>query len=163
MRIGFTGTQMGMTVLQKRMLYFITTPSGMIYPNHKKFVDSPVNAPTLHGESEFHHGDCIGADEESHHIVRIFSPHTSIFIHPPIKENKRANTYNRLAPNQYLMPLKDYLDRNKDIVDDTEILIGTPEGMEEVTRSGTWSTIRYAMKQKHPVFIIYPDGSVETR
>ena len=36
----------------------------------------------------------------------------------------------------------------------------TPQGNEEVMRSGTWATVRRARKQDKPIFIINPDGSL---
>ena len=53
MKIGFTGTQAGMSKKQK--LAFISLLSEI----DKKF-----------SVREFHHGDCIGADEESFDIVK---------------------------------------------------------------------------------------------
>ena len=53
---------------------------------------------------------------------------------------------------------KDYLDRNHDIVDETELLIACPKEPEEITRSGTWATIRYARKKKKKLRIILPNG-----
>lgn len=118
-RMGFTGTQKGMSDKQKRA--FIA------------FVKE--NKP-----SEFHHGDCIGADSEAHDIVEHYSPNTKIIIHPPKDAKKRA-----FKSGEEVLNERDYLDRNKDIVDHTDILVATPKGKEEL-RSGTWSTIRYAKK-----------------
>ena len=53
---------------------------------------------------------------------------------------------------------KDYLERNHDIVDETDMLIATPGEEQEVQRSGTWATIRYARKQKRTILTIYPSG-----
>lgn len=53
---------------------------------------------------------------------------------------------------------EDLLARNRDIVDETEILIACPGHMHEELRSGTWSTIRYAVKIQRPHIIIWPDG-----
>lgn len=50
---------------------------------------------------------------------------------------------------------KPYLKRNIDIVDNTDILIGCPSG-EEIVRSGTWHTIRYAKKQNKKIMMIRP-------
>jgi hypothetical protein len=56
---------------------------------------------------------------------------------------------------------KEYLDRNHDIVDSSDLLIAVSESTVEVLRSGTWATIRYAKKLRKPIKIIYPDGKVE--
>jgi hypothetical protein len=52
---------------------------------------------------------------------------------------------------------KDFLERNRDIVDRVEILIAAPEG-PEVQRSGTWSTVRYARGKVIPIYLLRPKG-----
>lgn len=140
LRIGFTGTQEGMSIAQLSTFYDWFPKSA----------------------SQFHHGDCVGADENADGIVRMIAPDTTIVIHPPSDSKKRAfcpkNTP-RTGTIDIVHPVKPYLDRNKDIVDDTRYLIATPKGPEEL-RSGTWSTIRYARKLGRPIMIIYPDGTV---
>lgn len=76
-------------------------------------------------------------------------------IHPPINPAKRA-----WCTGDFTYPEKDYLDRNRDIVNCTDILITCPSGYTEKLRSGTWATIRYARKIGKTVVIIFPDGSI---
>lgn len=132
MRIGFTGTQRGMTPDQKRVLEDLLRRS----------------------DGEFHHGDCIGADAEAHDLAKEL-PYW-IIVHPPVFNSKRAwkGGHEIRAP-------KDYLDRNKDIVAETERLVAAPGEPQEQLRSGTWSTIRHARKLKRRVYIIMPDGYVK--
>lgn len=135
-RIGFTGTQHGMTVEQKTALEAI-------------FIRLRVK--------EFHHGDCIGADEEAHEIAR---GHTdTIVIHPPDKDDKRAfctvAKVNRREP-------KPYLKRNEDIVRESDLLIAAPYESTEKWRSGTWATVRYARRARVSLMIIQPDGFIVT-
>jgi hypothetical protein len=120
MRIGFTGTQIGMTLLQQEEFVLFCQENNII---------------------EFHHGDCIGADEQAHNIVREFFPLVRIIIHPPINSSKRA-----FCKGDVLWTPKEYLDRNKDIVNESDTVIAAPKENIEVLRSGTWSTIRYAKK-----------------
>jgi hypothetical protein len=134
--IGFTGTQVGMTVNQLRELKTLLL----------------TLLPT-----DFHHGDCIGADAQAHDLVLETIPiKVFMHIHPPDVRSKRA-----FKIGDDLWPEKPYLVRNHDIVDATTILIATPKGPEEL-RSGTWATIRYARKQKKHIYIVYPDGVVKT-
>jgi len=128
MKIGFTGTQQGMTVIQLLSV-----------------------AKLIQGSDEFHHGDCVGADAEAHSIAWLLE--TSIIKHPPDDDKKRAFS----RGGKEVEP-KPYLVRNRDIVDATDVLIAAPSGPETV-RSGTWSTVRYAAKQKKSIFVIMPDGS----
>jgi hypothetical protein len=129
MRVGFTGTQRGMTNAQ--LATFRSLVRGW--------------------RGEFHHGDCVGADEQAHAFAAEVGLKT--VCHPPINESKRAFTRNDVT----LEP-KEYLDRNKDIVRDTEILVATPGEFEEQLRSGTWSTVRYARRMGRGIWIVPPDG-----
>lgn len=137
MRIGFTGTRQGLTVAQRDELRRLLRNKN---PSH------------------FHHGDCIGADRDAHMLVRqlcrTHTPRISIILHPPIDDSQRAFCFGwdiARAPLQYL-------ERNHAIVDETDELIACPQGHEEL-RSGTWATIRYALRVGKPVTIIMPDGS----
>lgn len=103
-----------------------------------------------------HHGDCIGADADFHRLAELNGLKTH--GHPPINSSKRA-----FCKFDVIEEPKEYLDRNKDIVDAVDWMIFTPETKEEVLRSGTWSTVRYARKQKKPYIIVFPDGSVEDK
>lgn len=99
----------------------------------------------------FHHGDCIGADSEAHDLVRTYFKKTKIVIHPPSDEKERAFK----EGDRSFLPI-DYLTRNKDIVDMCDTLIAAPETKDEVQRSGTWSTIRYAWKKNKRCIILIP-------
>jgi len=101
--------------------------------------------------TEFHHGDCIGADAEAHHIVRTFFPHVKIIGHPPVNESKRA-----FCTFDEVRPADEYLVRNRAIVMCSDLLVATPGEAEEQLRSGTWSTVRYARHCEIPVKILVP-------
>jgi len=133
-KVGFTGTQCGMTYRQKSSFEKLIK---MIYV------------------SEFHHGDCVGADTEAQNIVKKESTAIAIHIHPPKDPSRRA--FNK---SDYIFEEKEYLERNHDIVDAANVLIATPKTFIEQQRSGTWATIRYARKMRKSIFIIKPDGAV---
>lgn len=130
-KFGFTGTQRGMTAAQRDAL-----------------------RGYLRGiRGEFHHGDCIGADSQAHEIADCMG--YRIIGHPPSNPSKRAwRTCHELRPE------KPYLDRNKDIVLETLLLIACPRETQEIHFSGTWSTVRFARKQSKSVVLIFPDGAV---
>jgi hypothetical protein len=134
MSIGFTGTQDGMTPEQ----------SG----NLKKALHA------LGRYSDFHHGDCMGADAQAHDIA--VSMNYKVILHPPSNSNKRAFC----LANEVRKPLE-YLDRNTEIVKETEVLIACPKEMTEQLRSGTWATVRRARKLSRNVIILFPDGSMK--
>lgn len=151
MKIGFTGTQRGMTESQKEFL--------------KEILEMKVC-------TEFCHGDCIGSDAQANQIA--INLGISIFtIFPPELTKKRAFCFN---PNKMemgyewntidvadfysikvkWMPENKYLERNKHIVDSVDWMIATPKEFEHSIRSGTWATIRYAWKRKKGITIIPP-------
>lgn len=132
LRVGSTGTQRGTTAAQKATVMSIVT-SWM--------------------PQEWHHGDCVGADEEVHRIVHSFAPECKLVGHPPANSAKRA-----FCKFDTLLPALPYLERNHNIVDQVDALVATPGEEFEVLRSGTWATVRYAIKLKIPTYIIVPSG-----
>jgi hypothetical protein len=140
MRLGFTGTQRGMTRPQ------LAAVASWLWDH----------ALDISGA---HHGDCIGADEQFDGQLDVFCITT--VIHPPIVAAKRAFCLSKRkgAGAVWETPPAEYLARNRHIVDGTDRLIATPGEMTEQLRSGTWSTVRYARRLKHPIRIFWPDGS----
>lgn len=135
-KIAFTGTQVGMTDSQLSIIrLFIKTHLDEI--------------------QEVHHGDCIGADDDFHTLVRLHS-NIKIVIHPPKNKSKRA-----FKQGDLILEPDEYLKRNHDIVDTCDILLATPKENEEVLRSGTWATIRYGKKSGKVVIIIFPNGELK--
>ncbi len=130
MIIGFTGTQIGMTEIQKEKV------KSFLLKNNIELV---------------RHGDCVGADSDFHNICAELK--LKIIIHPPNIKSKRA-----FCKGDIILPEKWYIDRNHDIVDGCDLLIGTPQQDTEQLRSGTWATIRFGKKTNKKVIIIYPDG-----
>ena len=129
----------------------------MTIPQRRSFMRQMRRLKARKELNEFHHGDCVGADSDADHIVRLVSPRAKIHIHPPEKDFKRAHTF---IEGDTMYPAKPYLDRNHDIVDAVDILFATPKTNGEVIRSGTWATIRYARKQGKKVVLIRPDGTI---
>ena len=130
---GFTGTQRGLTAVQRERLVALFTHLS--------------TRPTA-----FHHGDCIGADHEAWQIASRLPFH--LVCHPPIIGAKRAFTQN----HEEYTPAP-YLERNHDIVNASWLLVATPGEMTEQLRSGTWATVRYARKRGIRIITIFPDGS----
>lgn len=135
MKLGFTGSQLGVTAPQEASLRQVLADL----------------VPT-----EGHHGLCVGADAAFHRVLWELFPDCKTVGYPP--KNKRAY---QIQVCDEMRQEKEYLDRNKNIVNETSILIACPATAREIIRSGTWSTVRYARKLKRPVWIIYPDGHVE--
>ena len=134
LKVGFTGTQEGMTNEQWKTVF--------------SFMERLAKTYNLEG----HHGDCIGADSDFHSICRILG--ARVETHPPDNPVKRAYCEADASHKE-----KPYLVRNQDIVNVSGILFGTPRETKEQLRSGTWSTIRKGRKRVDiPVVIVRPDG-----
>jgi hypothetical protein len=137
MKIGFTGTQTGMTEQQKHLI------KDFIQRNKKRI-------------DEVHHGDCIGADKDFHKIAR----HELIptVIHPPVNNSKRAFCQGSVRDP------KPYLERNQDIINECALLIATPKDFQRpdsLKGQGTWYTVTHTEKRGKKVLIVYPDGTTE--
>jgi hypothetical protein len=99
--------------------------------------------------TEFHHGGCVGADLQAHNVVSLVAPKCQIVVHPSTLETwsvvkiiLRCLDKKRVE----LRPEEPPLERNKDIVTESDCLVVAPRSNVEILRSGTWSTFRYARK-----------------
>ena len=138
-KVGFTGTRDGMT--KQQIEWF------------KKYINNNII-------SEFHHGACKGADVQAHQIVwDAITSVLKIIVHRPINR-KYEGIYRNTDCDVIELPRKDYLERDRDIVNQTDVLIAMPKSDDE-NRSGTLYTINYAKKQSKEVIIVYPDGRTE--
>lgn len=129
-RVGFTGTQRGMSERQKSDL--------------TKFLFRLFEPGT-----EFHFGDCVGADAEAAALAAKMG--FVLHSHPPSISMKRAH-----YPAMVVYPAKPYLSRNQDIVNAAHVLVACPAQPKEVLRSGTWATVRFAGKQGVNVVVFPP-------
>lgn len=128
-RTGFTGTREGMTEAQQ--------------------VSLRVVLKLLSGW--WHHGDCFGGDAESHGIAKKMG--LFVTVHPPINPKFRA-----FCSGDETRPTYDYIERNRNIVTETQRLVAAPDTTKEEWRSGTWATVRWARKLGKPIAIIRPNG-----
>lgn len=133
---GFTGTRSGMSLTQ---LLTLTTKLWELKKAHsyeELFV--------------FHHGDAIGADREAAHVAHALG--FKVVSHPP--EN---STYRAFVVSDSVLEPRPYLQRDHDIVDASQVVFAAPlDETNEILRSGTWATIRYARKKNN--LVILPRG-----
>ena len=141
MKIGFTGTHHGMNDFQKHELTYLLN-------FYKKRCD-------LLDYREFHHGDCIGADFEAAVLAEAVG--FVVVSHPPIKAYRRG-----YGPYNIELPAKEYIARDHDIVNESDVMIATPYEDTEIVRSGTWTTIRYAKKKNKELYILTPTKGIYT-
>lgn len=124
---GFTGSRGGITMRQQLGLLRLLTIGDTL-----------------------HHGRCIGADEQADELARTYD--CKRVAHPGPKSKLTADT-----DSDEIREPKPFLERNRDIVDESYILIAAPRTLqEEWEGSGTWATIRYARKVGKPVIILDP-------
>lgn len=127
------------------------TRKGMTYEQHQKFVRL-ISRAMAAGPVVLRHGACVGVDHQVHLYAR--EGNIPVVIHPP------TNTKSMMPLDNYgycLKP-KDYLERDRDIVDNSDVLWAFPDGPRR-KGSGTWYTVCFAEMQKKPVYIVYPGGS----
>lgn len=142
--VGFTGTREGMT------------------PNQKQFVSSALFAiitDKLHSGSTFwfHHGDCLGADDEACMMAKDFG--YKIWRHPALKDAyRRAYTpANDLGAFDATDQPYSYQGRNHRIVVKSQVLIAAP--LTKHQHGGTWSTIDMARRVLKPLLITFHDNT----
>ena len=132
--VGFTGTRHGMTIKQTNQLR------------------EALKRILIVGVNGFSHGDCVGADKQANDIA-IELGYPLIRVRPPQNDKYRAFCN---GPNHEIFPVRPYIVRNHDIVNESFVLIAAPKTEAEQLRSGTWATIRYARKTGLRVLILKP-------
>ena len=146
--LGFTGSRHGLTEIQKKVLIdnIIEFRYNEIL-NFKTDINKPFNSLD---------GCCIGADDIFYNICDMLSFNTigypGFYSTHPMRSKILRNR---------MKAVKSPLQRNKNIVYNSNLMIACPNTKEEIKRSGTWATIRYTKQLIKPLIIIYPDGNIE--
>lgn len=140
MKVGFTGTRHGLTRHQVATLRHVLA----------KLFSTP-------GEHTFTHGDCVGADACAHQIVRTEHANVSIRILPSNIDVNRAFCEGAHVVEAPSEPLR----RNEKIVRLSDVVVACPSEPTEMSRGGTWFTVRAARKAKRELYIILPDGRID--
>lgn len=131
-KIGITGTRNGMT------------------PKQRKQLEDMFNLfKHTYDEFEFHHGDCVGVDVQAADLAQAVGFRT--VCHPPVKEDLRA-----FHQSDEIREPHTYFKRNRNIVDETEVLLVVPFESSPQSKGGTWYTHDYAVKGNSPVLILWP-------
>lgn len=121
--VGVTATRMGLSPAQ---LYTARRLMDEEAARHKRVV--------------FHHGDCVGGDQQLDSYARHLDWYR--VAHPGPKSGWSANcdSQERRGPVPYML-------RNRDIVDESpDLVIAAPYEMEPQPRGGTWGTIAMARR-----------------
>lgn len=145
MKIGFTGTRGGMTPEQKASV-------AVIFADYPKF--------------ELHHGACVGSDHDAV-LMASMNRDNEIVAHPgmgakaTLEENQKLLSQSAVDLSTKVVGTKTYFARNRDIVDETEILIACPPCEPMPENGGTAYTVNYAKKRGKTVLIVWPTGFIE--
>ena len=131
MKVGITGTRSGMTQVQ----------TGQV-----KLLLAELKGVQLH------HGDCVGADAEVAELARELG--YQIVCHPPEKSDLRA-----WVPADEMREPFSYFRRNRNIVDECDLLLVVPYQNSPQDQGGTWYTYSYAQKKGKNNVIVWPDGT----
>ena len=135
MKVGITGTREGATEYQLAELRKVLAE--------------------LKG-TEFHHGDCNGVDVQAAAIARELG--YRIVCHPP----KLTEEQGYFGGDEMREPAG-YLQRDRAIVDECDVLLVCPKQMEWQPKGGTWYTHDYAKKQNKPYNVIWPEEKSNER
>lgn len=140
-KVGFTATRHGLTPLQKEGVYINLET---ILSRH--IIEFSIERK----EVQFHHGKCKGGDRAGLSIAKQFDFWT--VAHPSDLTNW---TFFDLESDEE-RSIRPPLERDYNIVNECDIVIACPFEMDEVRRSGTWSTIRCAKRLNKLLVVIYP-------
>ena len=127
-KIGFTGTRSGMTDEQKEKC-------------RQELVDVEYVI----------HGGCIGADEDFHKIAKELGLYIKVYPGHSAKDGDTSFHFDYSDADE-IFPSKPYFERNRSIVNDTDLLLGAP--YNQVQTGGTWYTINFAKKNSKPYKIL---------
>lgn len=94
------------------------------------------------------HGGCHGVDTQAHAVARQLDLEIEVRPGP-------GSDLDSLQGGFIVHERKPYLVRNRDIVRQCDELIALPASEDEVLRSGTWATVRYAHKVGKLVHFIF--------
>ena len=132
MKVGFVGTRKGMNEAQ------------LDYVRKVLVQQKPTEA---------HHGDLVGSCEQFHKLcLELDIP---VVLHPPNSDKHRAFSAKQGGVG-IVLEEKTYLKCNKDIVNECDLLIATPDTNEPNTSSHTWKAIRYAREIDKKVVVFMP-------
>ena len=131
-RVGVTGSRSGMNETQMRE------------------VSQALEALYTPG-AEFHHGDCMGVDEQAATLAQ--SMGYRVVSHPGPDGEHRAH-----HPSDEVREVDTHFRRNRTIVNTTDLLLVVPWQEEHQTNGGTWYTHDYAVKVGKPRRVFWPSG-----
>jgi hypothetical protein len=139
MKLGITGTRTGMSDAQRKEFNDL-----LVFLKPDALID----------------GCCVGVDEECFLLARNFKIKTIGRPGYSALTQENINEFRSIYQRDVMHMAKTHFSRNKDIVDESDIMIAIP--YELGGKGGTNYTIAYAIKMKKPLYIILRDGQTIT-
>jgi hypothetical protein len=134
-----------------------TGASGGATPRQLRHLKEHLVRLSAEGFNEFHHGLCVGADEQAAEIAQELG--FRVVAHPGLAADTSDLEFrSRFSRNDEVLEAKPFAFRDRDIVDATERLLAVPSTQTEDPNSGTWATVRYAKEQQRPVDLFLPQS-----
>jgi len=120
------------------------------------------------GYRKLHHGYCVGGDAQLARIAKDVG--FCLIAHPGYPpEHPEETKYRAFTDfNDEVLESRPFILRDKDMVDKAAFLLAAPYQDYMVTRSGTWTTVRYAQNEGVAVGFVYsgrnyPASTLEKR
>jgi hypothetical protein len=136
--VGYTGTRHGMSQPQKEFV------------SHALFAlcTDPVFRNMSNSTFWFHHGDCVGGDDEATNMAREYG--YKIYRHPPTE-----SVHNRALQRFDATDLPySYSGRNQRIAIRAQTMIAAPAPKSV----GTWNAIKHVRALFKPLLIVHQNG-----
>lgn len=103
-------------------------------------------------------GGCIGADEQFYHLSKVYDMYRITYPGHSAKDNTSLS-FDYSDSNEIAIS-KTYFERNRNIVNDSYLMVACPYGDDFNKSGGTNYTINYSIKQGKKIYIILPDGKI---
>jgi hypothetical protein len=127
-----------------------------------QFIDGVLDGIPKDGNTSVITGACVGVDAYVARAARA----RGLYVHTvvPWDQSRVDPEWERYCDSAtHMAEGTSYKDRNQTIVDLSTELVGVPaygEGHGKSRRSGTWQTIRLALKANKPVDVLNQEGVV---
>jgi len=100
----------------------------------------------------------IGGDDADYDVfLSLLGQGFEVEVYPHAGNQNEIDKFNGAKVIQSALPLRD---RNKKMIDESDVVVGIPQIFNEYEDSPAWKTIRYAIQNEKEVYIISPNGYV---
>lgn len=132
------------------------TRNGFTNPQFNAFKTLLQSLLQENDVEKFLQGQCQGVDVQAADVVhKVSRGVVKIQSHPPIKKHLIGTCHVDIN-----LPPKNYLARDRDIADSSDILFVCPAHEEPQDTGGTWYTYKYALSKGKKIILITPSGII---